>query len=246
MNIYNMKKIFFSFLALTMALASCDIDNYDAPDAGIYGYLIDAESGDTVYTEQPDGAHIRLMDMGYQNPTPLDFWAKADGSFRNVALFSGSYKAYPYEGPFFPVEEETVVLKGITHHDFKVVPFIKVHITSVTQKDSSLVVNYTLMRSETPEGMTMSRKSISEVQVLINTHPIVSIYNGGFTEGLVKKRILSRTSDAILESTEQSTAVPGIKPGQKYYVRVAALSNNQYNSALKRYNYSKIVEFTAE
>lgn len=233
-------------MAISLVLTACDIDNYDAPNAGIYGALIDAETGDTVYTEQPDGAHIRLLDKSYANPTPLDFWAKADGTFRNVALFRGSYQVYPYEGPFFPTDGDLVELKGVGRHDFKVVPFIKVKVTGLELSEGKLTVRYTLKRSATPEGMTIGKKTISEVQVLVNTKPVVSVYNGGYEEALVKKRILSRTSDDKLEAAEQSTTIEGLTAGQTYYVRVAALSSNSYNSALKRYNYSAKLCFVAQ
>ena len=54
------------------------------------------------------------------------FWAKADGTFRNVALFSGEYKVAPTEGPFFPITEEVVNLKGVTDHNFNVTPVLKI------------------------------------------------------------------------------------------------------------------------
>ena len=111
-----MKKISLIFAIFPLLMTSCfQLDNYDAPDAGIDGTLID----------------IELMDLSYENPTPLQFWAKADGTFRNVALFSGDYDVTPTEGPFFPVEAERVHLKGVTKHDFKVTPFLKVNIEEI-------------------------------------------------------------------------------------------------------------------
>ena len=127
-----MKKISLIFAIFPLLMTSCfQLDNYDAPDAGIDGTLIDIETGTPVYTEQPDGCRIELMDLSYENPTPLQFWAKADGTFRNVALFSGDYDVTPTEGPFFPVESERVHLKGVTKHDLKVTPFLKVNIEDI-------------------------------------------------------------------------------------------------------------------
>ena len=78
-----MKKTKLIFAILPLLMSSCfELDNYDAPNAGIDGALIDVETGDTICTEQPDGCRIELMDLSYENPTPLQFWAKADGTFR--------------------------------------------------------------------------------------------------------------------------------------------------------------------
>lgn len=39
------------FVLLTVLLSSCfELDNYDAPNAGINGSLIDSETGEVVYT----------------------------------------------------------------------------------------------------------------------------------------------------------------------------------------------------
>lgn len=60
-----MKKfnLIYAVLPLLMLATSCEIDNYDAPDAGIYGTLLDSETGTPVYTEQPDGCRIELLDL---------------------------------------------------------------------------------------------------------------------------------------------------------------------------------------
>lgn len=242
----KMKKAFLYIALLSVSFVSCEIDNYDAPNAGIDGALIDVETGDTVYTEQPDGCKIRLMDLGYNDPTPLDFWVMANGHYRNVALFSGNYEVYPYQGPIFPMEAEKLTLSGLTKHDFKVTPYLKVKIVDYELSEGEIKVNYTIKRSTPPEGMSIGAKTISDLQILANTHPVVSVYNGGYGEGLVYKRVLSRTSDATLEANVQTSTLKGLTPGQKYYLRVAALSSCSYNQSLKRYNYSKMIEFIAE
>ena len=51
-----MKKISLILAIFPLLMTSCfELDNYDAPDAGIDGTLIDIETGSPVYTEQPDG-----------------------------------------------------------------------------------------------------------------------------------------------------------------------------------------------
>ena len=91
----NIKSLIVIFSVIILGCQACGIDNYDEPNAGIYGTLIDSETGEAVQTEQPDGARIELMDLAYDNPIPLQFWVKADGTFRNVALFNGKYDVRP-------------------------------------------------------------------------------------------------------------------------------------------------------
>lgn len=235
------------FVLLIALLSSCfELDNYDAPNAGINGRLIDSETGETVYTEQPDGSRIKLIDLGYENPTPLYFWAKADGTFRNVALFESEYKVSPMDGPFFPVAEENVNLKGVTEHSFKVTPFLKIKLVEVVPGEAGKVtVTFALKRSTLPEGITIEKKTISEAWLLCNTMPVVSYYNGGYQGDLSVKKELNSSSDETIESKNQEITLDKLQRGQKYYLRVAALSSCSYNSTLKRYNYSEIVEFVA-
>lgn len=235
------------FVLLIALLSSCfELDNYDAPDAGINGRLIDSETGENVYTEQPDGSRIKLIDLGYKNPTPLYFWVKADGTFRNVALFGGEYKVSPIEGPFFPVVEEQVSLKGVTEHSIRVTPYLKIKLIEVVPGEvGKVTVTFSLKRSTLPEGMTIGKKTISEAWLLCNTMPVVSYYNGGYQETLSVKKVLSRSTDETIEGKNQEITLEKLESGKKYYLRVAALSSCSYNSTLKRYNYSEIVEFVA-
>lgn len=235
------------FALLTVLLSSCfELDNYDAPNAGINGSLIDNETGEVVYTEQPNGCRIKLLDLGYKDPTPLYFWAKADGTFRNVALFSGEYKVAPTEGPFFPITEEVVNLKGVTDHNFNVTPFLKIKLMEVIPGASGKVtVKFSLKRSATPAGMEIGEKTISEAWLLCNTTPIVSYYNGGYNDKLSVKMDLNDASDEMIESKNQEITLENLQSGTTYHLRLAALSSCSYNSTLKRYNYSEIFEFVA-
>lgn len=245
-----MKKfnLIYAVLPLLMLATSCEIDNYDAPDAGIYGTLLDSETGTPVYTEQPDGCRIELLDLAYENPIPLQFWAKADGTFRNVALFSGLYDVTPKEGPFFPVEKERVRLKGVTKHDFKVTPFLKIDVQDIIYGEpgsAEVSVKYTIRRSTTPEGMTIGTKTISESRLLCNIYLVVSCYNSCYVAENSTTKVLSRSSDASIESNVYEDKVKNLESGKTYYIRVAALSSCSYNTSLKRYNYSPVMEIVA-
>jgi len=243
-----MKRIFFIGILFSIFLSAClDVDNYDGPNAGIDGKLIDTGSGNLVYTEQPDGCRIQLMDLGYENPTPLTFWVKANGSFRNVALFGGDYDITPIEGPFFPIEKTRVKLSGVTSHDFQVTPFLQLEISEIIKGEpssASVTIKYKIKRSTTPEGFEIGQKTISEAWILCNTNPIVSYYNSGYDANLSVKKEFSRTADGTIEQTIYESSMPGLISGQKYYIRLASLSTCSYNT-LKRYNYTEIMEIVA-
>ncbi len=244
MKLINISVLLFFCILFT---ACFELDNYDGPDAGIDGTLLDVETGERIYTEQPDGCKIQLFELKYAKPTPLDFWVKATGDFRNVALFSGSYKVLPVEGPVFPVDTAVVKLKGVTKHDFKVTPFIKITLEEIVKGEAgsaAVTVKFRLKRSATPAGFELESKTISEARVLVQKQPIVSIYNGGYLNDHSVTRTLSRSRDTVIEETLYEVEVPDLKSGETYYLRVAALSSTKYNT-MKRYNYTEIIEIVA-
>src|SRR5665647_1027720 len=96
-----MKKILILNLILgAFFLYSCKLDNYSVPDMTLDGSVVDKVTGENIQTRQPDGIKIRLVEQGYSNPQPYDFWTKSDGSFRNTRLFAGKYKVIAMEGAF--------------------------------------------------------------------------------------------------------------------------------------------------
>ncbi|MFA5327479.1 MAG: DUF3823 domain-containing protein [Prolixibacteraceae bacterium] len=110
-------------LIIVLALSSCldDIDNYDAPDSTITGVVIDNTTNEGVQTEQPNGFRIRLIESGYDNVVPLDFWGKPDGSFYNSQLFANTYEVGPIEG--IAVKLIFIFLIMSILHDFLPHPF---------------------------------------------------------------------------------------------------------------------------
>src|SRR5262249_18331271 len=117
-------------MACLVLLSSCfnnDIDNLDGPNAGIKGQVIDNVTNEGIQTEQPNGFRVRLLESGYENVIPIDFWGKADGSFQNTQLFANEYRVVPIEGPFVMPDTARINISGLTDVSFTVTPFATVH-----------------------------------------------------------------------------------------------------------------------
>ena len=71
-----MKRVLIFCLMLGLVLLySCELDNYDPPTMTIEGKVVDEVTGENIYTQQPNGIKIRLLEEGFTTPTPYDFWA---------------------------------------------------------------------------------------------------------------------------------------------------------------------------
>ncbi len=203
-----------------------DHDNYVAPDAKIYGSILDEATGKPVPSEQPNGFRIRLITEEYDEPTPIDFWGKANGTFQNKRVFSGKYKVIPIEGAFFPADTQEVTISGSTEINFKVTPFLSITATA-TVASNKIVTKYTISRNRVGDKITVCKS-------LMATYPTLS--NSVFDKAITHN--LSAIDDNSILSTEFSDTIRDVQSKETYYVRITAATDN----ALNKYNYSTVMK----
>ena len=72
-------------LLSAMLMVSCgdEIDNYDAPNGGIKGQVLDADTGEPIPlpVSGSSGVIINMNELNTGATKSVDFYAKADGSF---------------------------------------------------------------------------------------------------------------------------------------------------------------------
>lgn len=226
--------LIYSLLSLPVFFTACSHDNYPMPDAGVRGAIVDATTGEGIQTEQPNGIKIRLIEVSYgDNVSPVDFWAKPDGTFENANVFSGTYKIIPVEGAFFPADTAELNINGQVETNFKVTPFLTIdmNVTPVIEsasdnKEGTVRITYKISREKVGD-------KIISAKVLASAYPHVSNTINEFNVS----HDLSATADETILSTEYTDEISGLSSGQTYYFRVAASTNNAYN----KYNYSKVI-----
>ena len=219
--------LLFMFLSFFL-IVSCDFDNYDDPSVGIEGQITDIITGDLFQSEQPDGYRIRLIEQGYTDPVPIDFWGRADGTFENSKLFPARYKVVPVEGAFFPADTvEVDVQRGGTEVGFTVTPFLAISASAELIPDNRVVLTYSISRDRVGD-------KIVSVQSLASERPVVNttVFDHRIT------RNLTDIDDEQILQTQFSDTLQNLQSGQTYYFRVAARTDN----FLGRYNYSQSFE----
>lgn len=111
-------------LPAIVAVSSCGLDNYDAPESKLVGRV--------VYNGEPIGVRgtgeavqLQLYQDGYELRNPIPVYVSQDGSFE-AKLFDGQYKLVTRNnnGPWVNDRDTVVVnLKGTANVDFEVTPF---------------------------------------------------------------------------------------------------------------------------
>lgn len=220
--------LLFSLLSFPLLFTSCSHDNYPAPNAGIKGSIVDMTTGDAVQTEQPNGIKVRLLEEAYgANVSPIDFWAKPDGTFEDANVFSGKYRVVPVEGAFFPADTTEVDIQGSVEVNFKVTPYLTIAATATPAADKGTVkVDYKISREKVAD-------KIISCKVLASAYPHVSNIINEFSVS----HDLSGESDESILATGFTDNLTGLTSGETYYFRVAASTNNPYN----KYNYSPVI-----
>lgn len=218
--------------AIVVGLVSCGkIDNYKAPDGGIYGKLIDSITNDGLQNDQPNGFAIKLFEKGGLNASPVRFTGKFDGTYENSFVFQNEYMVLPTEGAFFTIDTARGIKIGPrTELNFNVMPFLAVTNVKVTPSVGKITAEYKIARSRIGDKIVERKTLVSKIPTVNNV-----VFDYDF-----KDNNLSATPDNTILANNFTDVVSGLTSGTTYYVRIAVRTNNP----LKKYNYSKVFTVT--
>lgn len=224
-----MRKVIYVGLLLLIIAACSENDNYSTPDKTLQGAILDKETGDSIYSQSPNGLRVRLYDLQYENPQPIDFWGMQDGSFKNTKLFAGEYKVIIDNGGFYPIDTMSINIPLNENLNVKVLPILRINANAKSAGENSIVVEYTLSETKPEEGKIMRRS------IIVNNTPYVDINNFVNENPFINTESVS---DSILTNTTFRDTITGLKSNSSYFVRVGARTDNVGN----RYNYSEVME----
>ena len=165
-----MKAIYLFFgISLILLTASCQIDNYDEPDALFTGRI--TYNGDPVMVGA-NQVRFQLYQPGYGNSGPFDVWVDLDGSYSG-RLSSGEIKLkfLDGQGPFkAPADTIFISLNGNTDMDLEVQPYYMVRNPQFSKSNNT--VNATVSVEKVLMGA--DGRDIEAVTLFINRTAIVS------------------------------------------------------------------------
>lgn len=239
-----MKKYYIILMIVSMLLplASCELDNYEEPDATLSGTILD-ENGTPLQLEQGGGSMKLRMDelswsKGDTSVAVIPFYlnVKQDGSYVNTKVFAGQYAITPWQGPFYPYTEggDTIDVKGKTVKDFVVTPYLNLEwVTEPFINSNGFIQAEFKFTRNAKDGEVMP--DLNDCQLYIATTQYVGKNNydnqmvGGNT-------ILTNGQEGTTISLITIRAVKYV--GLTYYVRIGASCKDAY----KKYNYTDIKE----
>jgi hypothetical protein len=213
-------------------LGSCELDNYDAPDAKFLGSVVDDETDELIQQDLIEGSRIDFVEMGFENPNTRQIRFHTDGTFRENNLFSGAYAVQALRGNFFPTEKISIDIQGETEYHFRVLPYIRIRDVDVTfdELKGKIAATFTLDQ--------VSGNAVSSVHLIADRNPNVS--------NILRSAMVSQDVNAIVspERTfrlEMSTE--NLVSGKDYFFRVSALISG---IGEVKHNYSAPVRLTID
>lgn len=226
-----------------LSLASCQkIDNWDEPNARLYGNVIDSYTGENLMMDQNDW-QIRIWDGTWTEKTgtkaiPQNLAVMKDGVYNNSKLFSGTYDMLPYDGPFWPVDTlKGVVLNNETKQDFTVTPYLQIQDFTATLNGTNLTLT-----------CTVKAPKITGLPNLYEVKPFLSLTTFCGNSNYINipeynnmRKSINKSWAAEVGTADSKAYTIGplpVKSGYTYYVRVGA----NVNALSRRYNYSPIVK----
>lgn len=206
------KIIVYVNILLGLCLGSCELDNYNSPDAQFFGSVIDDDTNEPIQQDLIEGSRIDFVEIGFENPNTRQIRFHSDGMFCENNLFSGTYEVQALRGNFFATEKTTIDIKGKTEHHFRTLPYIRIRNVDVTFDEIKGKVSTTFMLDQ------VSGNAVASVHLIADRNPNVS--------NSMRSAMVSQAVNAVVgpERTfllELSTE--NLVSGKDYYFRVAAL-----------------------
>lgn len=234
-----MKKIFLLVSCCLLALTSCEIDNYDGPNASIHGSIIDEETGELVGTDIENGSSIKVYEHGFTNPAAQWWSIMNTGEYRNDMVFAATYDVFFENGNFYPFEnKDFVVKKGDNSHNFKVTPYIRMKSPSITKTGNSIVATFSLEGGK-PEVKVKEIQLFAFTDMWVGNSVRFSL-NGGTDKNTFEPSETIDSSTTYTLTIDLTENPDVFKYNRNYYLRIGALGDVSGVGTI-RHNYSPLV-----
>ncbi len=229
-----MKNVFeFRYVAaaaiLSLSLTACELDNYDGPNARIYGEVRDIRTGELVQ-QDINGTKIMYEELGFENPDRQQMIFRVNGEYRNDLMFAARYDIYFEESNFVIPDrlEGYEVKRGENRLDFEVQPYIRISDVAIRKEADDIVATFTV--TPTVESAVRSVALFGHIDYVVGD---------SFAQ--------ARTTQNVNESFKDTGRVftlrmsrSQFKSGQAYYFRVGAV----VDVANAKHNYAPAVRLT--
>ncbi len=215
-----MNKIHFLYspmiVGMVLLFASCELDNYEGPNAQLSGNIIDSETGELIQSDIINGTTIKITERGYDPVTSQYLKVKNDGMYSNTMLFANTYTVQPEKRNFLQIDAQEVEIGKDTKLDFLVTPYIRVKNVSIAQEGNNIIAEFKLQQL-TPDAV--SKIGLYAFTESIVGEPVRSVA----TEKKLNRQVDDNETFKIGINAARNTAF--LESGKRYFFRVGAVTS---------------------
>lgn len=202
-------------IAVTGALLiSCDLDNYEGPDATLKGSFIDEKTGELVQQDIIRGTMVKIIEHGYDPVAPQYIRAQPEGIYIDKMLFSNTYTVQPERGNFVQVEAQEIAIQGETTLDFTVTPYIRVIDANIINTGDKVTATFRLEQNVP--------NNISRIGLYAHPEPIVGEPIRTVATEIPINAVVDPAQTFTLEIDLDSNS-SRLLAGHQYFFRIGAL-----------------------
>lgn len=223
-----MKKTLYALITVTclvIFLSSCEIDNFEAPDARFFGAIRDSVGNGLVETELINGSVIQAYELGYPTQVVQNWVIKNSGEFRNDLVFAGKYDLYLRNGNFFPYTvKEFEIKSGDNQKDFQVVPYIRIKNVNITrdQGANKITATFTLEAGK-PSVKVKAVRLYAFTDIYVGENVKFNTTGTGFSQSFSPSKAIDGSTYTL--TIDLAANANFFKVSRNYYFRVGALSD---------------------
>ena len=248
-----MKKVLLVAASVLFLMTSCQLDNYDGPNAKIHGRILDEKTGELVGTDIQNGSRLMVYEQGYaasETHSNGETWVIMNtGEYANNLVFAGEYEVIFENGNFYGFNDFFTINKGDNEVDWKVTPYLRIKNCSISKSGSIVTAKFSL------EGGKGNEK-VSEVRLFAFSDKWVGNYvkfpiEGGSKIAFGAKDGAGNIANPVVTvdpSSEYTLTIDTEKnksffkyTGKNYYFRVGAKASVSGAGTI-RHNYSELVK----
>jgi hypothetical protein len=241
-----MKKILYLFVLscfISLITVSCEIDNYDGPNATITGKFLDTATGEVVGTDITNGNSIGVYELGWPTEAKQTWNVDNSGVYTNKLVFAANYRIEFTNCNFYPFKvDDFVVKEGENTNDFTVTPYLRIVNPVITFDATTNTVKATFTI-----GAGGTDVKLNEIRLFAFTDKWVGNYvKFAITSVSSYKKAPANISATVnpatqFELTIDVAANPTLfKNTRDYFFRIGALATVP-NVGTVRHNYSPLV-----
>lgn len=235
-----MKKILLLVSCCLFALTSCEVDNYDGPDASIHGSILDEATGELVGTDIQNGSAIIVREQGFTNPADQSWAIMNTGEYRNNMVFAATYDVRFENGNFYPFAIKDFVVKGGDNtYDFKVTPYIRVKNPSITKNGNTITATFSLEGGK-PEVKVKEVQLFAFSDQWVGNSVKFGLGDAGSHIGKFAPSVAVNPATTYTLTIDLEAHADVFKYNKNYYFRIGALADVSGVGTV-RHNYASLV-----